>query len=174
MTLITIVTAEQGSIGTQNTVKTPTGDMTFCHGNLLSPPTICVGSHHNDTIIGPIGSGTIYGNDDDDKIQGLLGSGVFYGMKGNDAIRGGNTSDSIFGNGGNDVLAGGPGPNFFTGGGGSILSGGIGNDVLVGGGGHDILMGGQGHDTFNCTGESDLILDFNSKEDVATGNCINT
>lgn len=172
LTLITTSAAGRGTIGTQNTVNTPAGEMTFCHGNILSPPTVCVGSRRNDTIVGPIGGGTIYGNKGNDKIQGLLGSSIIYGMRGNDAIRGGNTSDIIFGNKGNDILAGGPGPNFFTGGGGSILSGGIGNDVLIGGGGHDVLLGGQGHDTFTCTGESDLILDFDHKDDVATGNCI--
>ncbi len=166
------VTAEYVIIGTQNTVESPAGEMTFCHGNILSSTAICAGSNHNDTIIAAIGGGTIYGNRGDDKIQGLLGSGVTYGMDGNDAIRGGNTSDIIFGNNGDDILAAGPGPNFLTGGGGSMLSGGKGNDLLIGGGGHDVLEGGPGHDKFDCKGESDLILDFNPKDDVASTNCI--
>ena len=166
------VTAENALIGTQNTVQSPAGEMTFCHGNILSSTAICTGSNHNDTIIAAIGGGTIYGKGGDDKIQGLLGSGVTYGQDGNDAIRGGNTSDIIFGNNGDDILAAGPGPNFFTGGGGSMLSGGTGNDLLIGGGGHDVLDGGPGHDKFDCKGESDLILDFDPKEDVASPNCI--
>jgi Ca2+-binding RTX toxin-like protein len=166
------VTAENGIMGTQNTVKSPVGDMTFCHGNILSPQTICTGSNQNDTMIAAIGGGTIYGFGGDDKIQGLLGSGVTYGMDGNDAIRGGNTSDIIFGNDGNDILAAGLGPNLLTGGGGSMLSGGVGDDLLIGGGGHDVLSGGPGHDKFDCKGESDLILDFNPKDDVASNNCI--
>ena len=166
------VTAENAIIGTENTVKSPAGDMTFCHGNIFIPPTICRGSSHNDTIIASIGGGTIYGFGGDDKIQGLLGSGVSFGMDGNDAIRGGNTSDIIFGNNGDDILAAGLGPNFLTGGGGSMLSGGGGNDLLIGGGGHDVLIGGPGHDKFDCKGESDLILDFNPEDDVASNNCI--
>jgi hypothetical protein len=166
------VTAENAIIGTQNTVKSPAGDMTFCHGNIISHPTICTGSNHNDTIIASIGGGTIYGFGGDDKIQGLLGSGVTYGMDGNDAIRGGNTSDIIFGNDGNDILAAGLGPNLLTGGGGSMLSGDGGDDLLIGGGGHDVLSGGPGHDKFECKGESDLILDFNPEDDVASKDCI--
>ena len=166
------VTAENAIIGTQNTVKSPAGDMTFCHGNIFIPPGICRGSSQNDTIIASIGGGTIYGFGGDDKIQGLLGSGVAFGMDGNDAIRGGNTSDIIFGNDGNDILAAGLGPNFLTGGGGSMLSGGGGDDLLIGGGGHDVLIGGPGHDKFDCKGESDLILDFNPEDDVASKDCI--
>jgi len=166
------VTAENAIIGTENTVKTPAGDMTFCHGNIFIPPGICRGSSQNDTIIASIGGGTIYGFGGDDKIQGLLGSGVAFGMDGNDAIRGGNTSDIIFGNNGDDILAAGLGPNFLTGGGGSMLSGGGGNDLLIGGGGHDVLIGGPGHDKFDCKGESDLILDFNPEDDVASKDCI--
>ena len=169
---IEYVTAENAIIGTENTVKTPAGDMTFCHGNIFIPPGICRGSSQNDTIIASIGGGTIYGFGGDDKIQGLLGSGVAFGMDGNDAIRGGNTSDIIFGNNGDDILAAGLGPNFLTGGGGSMLSGGGGNDLLIGGGGHDVLIGGPGHDKFECKGESDLILDFNPEDDVASNNCI--
>ena len=118
---IKYVTAESGIIGTQNIVKSPAGEMTFCHGNILSPQTICTGSNQNNTIIAAIGGGTIYGFGGDDKIQGLLGSGVTYGMDGNDAIRGGNTSDIIFGNDGNDILAAGLGPNLLTGGGGACF-----------------------------------------------------
>ncbi len=169
---IKYVTAENAIIGTQNIVKSPAGDMTFCHGNVIIPTTICTGSNHNDTIIAAIGGGTIYGFGGDDKVQGLLGSGVIFGMDGNDAVRGGNTSDIIFGNNGDDILAAGPGPNFLTGGGGSMLSGGIGNDLLIGGGGHDVLIGGPGHDKFDCKGEGDLILDFNAEDDVASNNCI--
>ena len=166
------VTAENGIIGTQNTVISPAGEMTFCHGNILSSPPFCTGTNHNDTIIASIGGGTIYGFGGDDKIQGLLGSGVTFGMDGNDAIRGGNTSDIIFGNDGNDILAAGLGPNFLTGGGGSMLSGGGGDDLLIGGGGHDVLSGGPGHDKFDCKGEKDLILDFNPEDDVASSDCI--
>jgi Ca2+-binding RTX toxin-like protein len=169
---IKYVTAENAIIGTQNTVKSPAGDMTFCHGNIIYPQTICRGSNQNDTIIAPVGGGTIYAFGGDDKIQGLLGSGVVYGMDGNDAIRGGNTSDVMFGNNGDDILAAGLGQNFLTGGGGSMLSGGEGNDLLIGGGGHDVFIGGPGHDKFDCKGASDLILDFNPEEDVASNNCI--
>jgi len=166
------VTAENDTIGTENTVISPAGEMTFCHGNIIYPPTICRGSNQNDTIIAPVGGGTIYGFGGDDKIQGLLGSGVIYGMDGNDAIRGGNTSDVMFGNNGDDILAAGLGPNFLTGGGGSMLSGGEGNDLLIGGGGNDVFIGGPGHDKFECKGKSDLILDFNPEEDIASNNCI--
>ena len=170
--LIKYVTAENAIIGTENTVNSPAGDMTFCHGNIFIPQTICRGSSHNDTIIASVGGGTIYGFGGDDKIQGLLGSGVVFGMDGNDAIRGGNTSDIIFGNNGDDILAAGLGPNLLTGGGGSMLSGGGGNDLLIGGGGHDVFIGGPGHDKFDCKGESDLILDFNPEDDAASNNCI--
>ena len=34
------------------------------------------------------------------------------------------------------------------------------------------LIGGPGHDKFECKGESDLILDFNPEDDVASNNCI--
>ena len=163
---IKYVTAENAIIGTENTVKSPAGDMTFCHGNIFIPQTICRGSSHNDTIIASVGGGTVYGFGGDDKIQGLLGSGVVFGMDGNDAIRGGNTSDIIFGNNGDDILAASLGPNLLTGGGGSMLSGGGGNDLLIGGGGHDVFIGGPGHDKFDCKGESDLILDFNPEDDT--------
>ena len=53
-----------------------------------------------------------------------------------------------------------------------MLSGGNGNDLLIGGGDHDVLIGGPGLDKFQCNGESDLILDFNPKEDIASGSCI--
>ena len=70
------------------------------------------------------------------------------------------------------IFYAGLGPNLLTGGGGSMLSGGVGDDLLIGGGGHDVLSGGPGHDKFDCKGESDLILDFNPKDDVASNNCI--
>ena len=42
------VTAENAIFGTQNTVKSPAGEITFCHGNVIYPQTICRGS--NQTI----------------------------------------------------------------------------------------------------------------------------
>ena len=38
------VTAENAIIGTQNTVKSPAGDMTFCHGNIIYLPRRFVGA----------------------------------------------------------------------------------------------------------------------------------
>src|SRR6476659_1099381 len=94
---IKYVTAENAIIGTQNTVKSPAGDMTFCHGNIIYPQTICSGSTKEDTIIAHVGGGTIYAFGGDDESGGLSGSGVVYGMDGQRASAGGDTSDVMFG-----------------------------------------------------------------------------
>ena len=166
------VTAENAIIGTQNTVKSPAGEMTFCHGNVIYPPQF-VGALIRTIQSLPLLVVVPYTDlEETTRFRAFLVQESHYGMDGNDAIRGGNTSDIIFGNNGDDILAAGLGPNFLTGGGGSMLSGGGGNDLLIGGGGHDVLIGGPGHDKFDCKGESDLILDFNPEDDIASNNCI--
>jgi Ca2+-binding RTX toxin-like protein len=156
----------------QSTVKSPQGDLTSCHGNIIMPNTVCVGTIKNDTIIGTIGGGTIFGNDGNDKIQGLLSQQVIFGNAGNDTIQGGNSTNAIFGNNGNDTIVAGSGFDLLKGGGGSLLVGGEGSDKILGGPDHDILQGGPGHDFFQCNGKVDLVLDFNPDEDQALDNCI--
>ena len=156
----------------QSTVKSPQGNLTSCHGNIIMPTTICVGAINNDTIIGTVGGGTIFGNDGNDKIQGLLAQQVIFGNAGNDTIQGGNGTNAIFGNIGNDTIVAGSGFDPLKGGAGSMLVGGNGDDKILGGPDHDILQGGPGHDFFQCIGKVDLVLDFNPDEDQAVDNCI--
>ncbi|MGI0021402.1 MAG: calcium-binding protein, partial [Nitrososphaeraceae archaeon] len=170
--LVNEVFAESSVLGFQNTAKTPQGDLTTCSGNFLVPSSICVGTHKNDTIIGTIAGGTIFGKDGNDKIMGLLSQQVIYGNAGNDTIQGGNSTNIIFGNNGDDTLVGGSGFDPMKGGGGSMLSGDRGNDKLLGGPDHDVLEGGPGFDFFQCNGKVDIVLDFDPKEDKAAGDCI--
>jgi Ca2+-binding RTX toxin-like protein len=159
-------------IGFQNTAKTPIGDLTTCSGNFIVPSTICVGSDTNDTIVGTVAGSIIFGKGGNDMIRGLLSQQVIFGNSGNDSIQGGNSTNIVFGNNGDDTLVGGSGFDFMKGGGGSLLAGNVGNDKLIGGPDHDVLEGGPGFDFFQCNGKVDLILDFNSHEDRASGNCI--
>jgi Ca2+-binding RTX toxin-like protein len=155
----------------QSTVETQ-GNLTSCHGNIIMPTSVCVGTVKNDIIIGTVTGGTIFGNDGNDKIQGLLSQQVIFGNSGNDAIQGGNGTNAIFGNNGDDTIVAGSGFDLLKGGAGSILLGGEGDDKLLGGPDHDILQGGPGHDFFQCNGKVDLVLDFNRVEDQAVDNCI--
>lgn len=164
--------AENDVLTFQSTVKSPLGNLTRCHGNIIMPPTICVGTIKNDTIVGTVGGGTIFGNDGNDKIQGLLAQQVIFGNNGNDTIQGGNSTNAIFGNNGNDTIVAGSGFDLLKGGAGSMLVGGNGDDKILGGPDHDILEGGPGHDFFQCAGKVDLVLDFNRFEDQALDNCI--
>ena len=75
------------------------------------------------------------------------------------------------GNDGNDTLIGG-GQNSLFGNISTFIYGDNGNDHLIGGIDHDIMSGGLGHDFFTCTGKQDMIVDFKSKEDNMTGNCL--
>ena len=162
---------EDEVIGTQTTMQTPLGKIIQCAGNLLIPPTICIGTNMNDTIVTSPRSGTIFALGGDDKVQGLLGTEVTFGNDGNDAIQGGNSSAVVFGNDGNDVVVGEAGPNILFGTGGSMLFGGPGNDQIVGGIDHDVMSGGPGQDTFVCNGKQDVIVDFEDLEDKMTGDC---
>lgn len=164
--------AENGILTFQAIVKSPQGDLTKCHGNVILTSTICVGTNKNDTIVGPVGGGTIYGYGGNDKIQGLLSQQVIYGNTGNDTIQSGNGTNAIFGNEGDDTILGGSGFDILKGGAGSILIGGKGNDKLLGGPDHDILKGGAGNDFFQCSGKKDVILDFNPEQDKVSGDCI--
>lgn len=164
--------AENNVLTFQSTVKSPQGNLTSCHGNIIMPTTICVGTIKNDTIIGTVAGGTIFGNDGNDKIQGLLSQQVIFGNNGDDAIQGGNSTNAIFGNNGNDTIVAGSGFDPLKGGAGSMLVGGNGDDKILGGPDHDILQGGPGHDLFQCIGKVDLVLDFNPDEDQAVDNCI--
>ena len=146
----------------QSTVKSPQGNLTRCHGNIILIPIICVGTIKNDTIVGTVAGGTIYGNDGNDKIQGLLAQQVIFGNNGDDTIQGGNGTNAIFGNNGNDTIVAGSGFDLLKGGAGSILVGGEGNDKILGGPDHDILQGGPGHDIFQCAGKVDLSVRFQS------------
>lgn len=162
---------EDEVIGTQTTMQTPLGKIIQCAGNLLIPPTVCIGTNMNDTIVTSPRSGTIFALGGDDKVQGLLGTEVTFGNDGNDAIQGGNSSAVVFGNDGNDVVVGEAGPNILFGTGGSMLFGGPGNDQIVGGIDHDVMSGGPGQDTFVCNGKQDVIVDFEDLEDKMTGDC---
>lgn len=163
----------QDVIGTQDVVETPQGEMIRCVGNLVLPdPPLCVGTERNDTIVGNILAGTIYGGKGDDRIQGLLGTEITFGNEGNDLIQAGNSSATLFGNDGNDVAVGSVGSNIFYGGGTVFIYGGKGDDQLVGGIDHDVMMGGLGHDNFVCSGKDDLIVDYNPQDDKKSGNCV--
>ena len=159
-------------IGTQTTQETPMGKIVRCSGNALLPPTVCVGTNENDTIVATPSDGEIHALEGNDKVQGLLGREVTFGGDGNDTIQAGNGSASIFGNDGNDTLLGEIGPNILIGDGGSMLDGGEGNDRLIGGIYHDIMIGGHGSDTFSCSGKDDIVIDFNPNEDHISGNCV--
>ena len=164
--------AESNVIGFQRTANTPHGELTTCSGNFIVPSTICVGTNMNDTIIGTIAGGTIYGKDGNDKIRGLLSQQIIYGNAGNDSIQGGNSTNIVFGNNGDDTIVGGSGFDIMKGGGGSTLIGNAGNDKLIGGPDHDVLEGDVGFDFFQCNGKEDVVLDFDPNEDKASGNCI--
>lgn len=164
--------AENDVLTFQSTVKSPQGNLTRCHGNIILIPMICVGTIKNDTIVGTVAGGTIYGDDGNDKIQGLLAQQVIFGNNGNDTIQGGNGTNAIFGNNGNDTIVAGSGFDLLKGGAGSMLVGGNGDDKILGGPDHDVLEGGPGHDLFQCNGKVDLVLDFNRFEDQALDNCI--
>ena len=129
------------------------------------------------------GDDIIFGTDGDDTIDSSTGNDIVAGEDGNDNLTGGEGDDTLHGDAGNDVLNGGDGFDILEGGRGDDtlygghhidkLYGGYGNDVLNGGAGYDRLHGGEGSDTFvmdtitdyDSTGH-DLILDFNSSEDV--------
>lgn len=164
--------AQDSVIGFQNKAETPIGELTACSGNFILPPSICIGSTKNDTMIGTVAGGTIFGKDGDDKIQGLLSQQIIFGNNGNDSIQGGNGTNTVFGNEGDDTIVGGSGFDPMKGGAGSTLAGNSGNDKLIGGPDHDVLEGGPGFDFFQCNGKADLVLDFHSDEDKASGNCI--
>ncbi len=164
--------AESDVMTFQSMMKSPQGNLTGCHGNIIMPTTICVGTIKNDTIVGTVAGGTIYGDDGNDKIQGLLAQQVIFGDNGNDTIQGGNSTNAIFGDNGNDTIVAGSGFDLLKGGAGSMLVGGNGDDKILGGPDHDILQGGAGHDLFQCNGKVDLVLDFNPDEDQALDNCI--
>ena len=166
------VFAESDVMTFQSMMKSPQGNLTGCHGNIIMPTTICVGTIKNDTIVGTVAGGTIYGDAGNDKIQGLLAQQVIFGNNGNDTIQGGNSTNAIFGNNGNDTIVAGSGFDLLKGGAGSMLVGGNGDDKILGGPDHDILQGGPGHDIFQCAGKVDLVLDFNRFEDQALDNCI--
>jgi Ca2+-binding RTX toxin-like protein len=147
------------------------GNLIRCFGNGFIPRTNCVGTDHNDKILGVNGPETIYGLDGSDYIQGFRDADVIYGGGGDDTIQGGEGSDTLFGQDGNDFLFGDSGSNLVFGGGGNTLYGGKGNDHLYGGPDNDVLVGGPGHDVFDCGEGVDTLVDFNSDEDTSNINC---
>lgn len=147
------------------------GNIIKCLGNAIFPKNVCAGTDKSEIIVASPHAGTIYGLSGDDRIKGLFGSEVSFGNKGNDTIQAGNGSATIFGNDGNDTLIGG-GQNSLFGNISTFIYGDNGNDHLIGGIDHDIMSGGPGHDFFTCTGKQDMIIDFKSKEDNMTGNCL--
>ncbi|HEX7178173.1 MAG TPA: calcium-binding protein [Nitrososphaeraceae archaeon] len=166
--------ANSKPIGTQSddALTDDVNDLIRCLGNVLLPPTVCVGTNHKDKITASgVGMETIYGLDGDDLIQADIGSDVVFGGEGDDIISGGEGSDSIFGEDGDDVLIGDSGTNVVFGGGGNFLYGGEGDDRLLGGSDNDVLTGGPGKDFFDCNEGADTVADFNPNEDTANNNC---
>lgn len=95
---------------------------------------------NNRRVSGPLGR--------DEELEG--GSGA-------DQIYGGDGVDEIEGGGGDDLLDGGAGAD--------TLAGGVGNDTLDGGSGFDVLTGRQAADVFVLSSGSDVITDFNLRQD---------
>jgi hypothetical protein len=166
--------ANSKPIGTQSdeALTDDVNDLIRCLGNVLLPPTVCVGTNHKDKITASgVGLQTIYGLDGNDLIQADIGTDTVFGGDGDDIISGGEGSDSIFGNDGDDVLIGDSGTNVVFGGGGNFLYGGKGDDRLYGGTDNDVLIGGSGKDFFDCNEGQDTVADFNPNEDTANVNC---
>lgn len=82
------------------------------------------GSNDGETIMGGLGSDTIYGNE---------GVNALKGLSGNDELYGGNVADTILGDDGDDIGYGNGGDD--------IIVGGAGSDKLYGAGGVDIIFG---------------------------------
>jgi Ca2+-binding RTX toxin-like protein len=166
--------ANSKPIGTQSdeALADDVNDLIRCLGNVLLPPTVCVGTNHKDKIAASgVGPQTIYGLDGNDLIQADIGSDVVFGGDGDDIISGGEGTDTLFGNDGKDVLIGDSGTNVIFGGGGNFLYGGKGDDHLLGGSDNDVLTGGPGKDYFDCNEGSDTVADFNANQDTANNNC---
>ena len=69
--------AENDVLTFQSTVKSPQGNLTRCHGNIILIPMICVGTIKNDTIVWNCAVVVQYMVEDNDKIQGLLARRLF-------------------------------------------------------------------------------------------------
>jgi hypothetical protein len=89
-----------------------------------------------------------------DQMTGFWNNDYFAGGEGNDTLSGADGNDRLFGERGDDDI-----------------NGGYGNDKISGGKGNDYLTGGPGKDAFlfdtdpRKSGNLDVILDFNVKED---------
>ncbi|PSB07868.1 hypothetical protein C7B76_27365, partial [filamentous cyanobacterium CCP2] len=132
-----------------------TNESELLHGNWRND--IIHGGSGDDTLIGGRGKPQ-FGHD---RLYGDDGNDVLYGGNGNDSLEGGRGNDALYGGKGRDLLIGGDGDD--------RLVGDKGHDILVGGKGQDTLTGGKGQDmfVFNALNEeSDLITDFNVKEDL--------
>ena len=170
---MTMVLADDDIIGSQTSkgnLDNGVHNLVSCLGNVLLPSTICVGTKHDDKIIGQ-GPEHIYGLDGDDVIQAMGGPDVVYGGDGDDTIQGGEGVDVIFGEDGDDVLFGDSGTNIIFGAGGNTLYGGKGDDHLYGGSDNDVLIGGPGHDYFDCNEGADTVVDYDPSEDTVNTNC---
>ncbi|MEM6637647.1 MAG: LamG-like jellyroll fold domain-containing protein [Pseudomonadota bacterium] len=129
------------------------------------------GDDGNDVVAGRDGDDEMHGGTGRDMVLGGAGNDIAYGGSGGDQVIGGLGNDILHGDGGNDILVGREGDDELYGGtGNDIVSGGTGSDRLDGGLGRDSLRGGSDADTFVLahTGytNSDIILDFNSGEDM--------
>src|SRR5215510_13773070 len=88
--------ANSKPIGTQSedALTDDVNDLIRCLGNVLLPPTVCVGTNHKDKIAASgVGPQTIYGLDGNDLIQGDIGSDTIFGGDGDDIISGGEGTD---------------------------------------------------------------------------------
>jgi len=110
----------------------------------------------NQTLVGPVGGGTVQGGAGDDTLTGADGQNYMRGGPGDDLMQGGAGFDDMNGNEGNDTLHGGAGDDWVVGGkdndqlygeaGADVVYGNMGNDTLYGGSGDDIIRGGQNDD----------------------------
>jgi Ca2+-binding RTX toxin-like protein len=136
------------------------------------------GTEFDDTLMGPIGGGSVFGLGGNDAIVGLGGGpNQLFGGDGNDSIygdafddfiEGGAGDDIAFGYEGNDTIDVGPGNDYVVAGtGNDTVTGGLGDDeihagegddVLVGGDGADLLFGNFGNDVIDPGSGNDFIL----------------
>ncbi len=109
-------------------------------------------------ITGTRGNDTLTGTSFNDRLLGLQGNDVIDGGKGNDTLTGGPGNDLLLGGRGNDRLFGSTGSD--------TLTGGPGNDYLDGGPGRDRLIGSGGNDQFVVALDADVIVDFETNQDL--------
>ena len=132
--------------------------------SIFHPPSVTIGSHGDDVLVGTDHRDTILGRSGDDTIVAGGGNDNVYGGSGNDTINGGAGNDNLHGDSGNDVLTGGAGSDWVSGGSGNDTAVYVAADNIHS---HDTYTGGSGQDTLvlKLTGAEWLRADV--QQDIA-------